>query len=91
MLGEITLSLLPKHDSSKQDEKQDRKCIKSCDYKICSIRNIQIDDLKNELTSSINIENTNFKLTYNSRIKNNITRNIRIKVLGDDTDQIKAL
>ena len=29
------------------------------------------------------IEGTYFKLTYNSRIKNNVTRYIRIKVLGD--------
>ena len=71
-------------------EGADRSCIKSCDYKICSIRKIEIGDLKTELNSAIDIEGTHFKLTYNSRIKNNITRYIRIKVLGDGDDKTKA-
>ena len=71
-------------------EGADRSCIKSCDYKICSIRKIEIGDLKTELNSAIDIEGTHFKLTYNSRIKNNVTRYIRIKVLGDGDDKTKA-
>ena len=71
-------------------EGADRSCIKSCDYKICSIRKIEIGDLKTELNSAIDIEGTHFKMTYNSRIKNNVTRYIRIKVLGDGDDKTKA-
>ena len=71
-------------------EGADRSCIKSCDYKICSIRKIEIGDLKTELNSAIDIEGTHFKLTYNSRIKSNVTRHIRIKVLGDGDDKTKA-
>ena len=53
-MGDIPLSLLPKrHDGV---EVADRSCIKSCNYKICSVRKIQIDDLKAELNSPIDIE-----------------------------------
>ena len=34
----------------------DKEQCKSFDYKICSIQKILIDDLKNELTSSVDVE-----------------------------------
>ena len=56
-MPEVKYEDLPEEWKTEMEKEADKQqCIKSFDYKTCSIQEIEIDDLKKELTSSIDVE-----------------------------------
>lgn len=74
-VGDVPLSLI-------QEEYQvadDGNCIESCAFETCSVRNIQLHHDENVAKASLDIENTHFKLSYNSLL-NAVTPSQKVTV-----------